>query len=180
MNAWWHAQSYIHLHVGHPSFSLGACSTFTHILAWVYTHADEKIQTCDMAHAHTCHGVLIRTPWLVRYVCHDSMINMQMREDFRLTCDMTHSHIFHYVFIRLPWLNQYVCHDSINMCAMTDSICVPWLNVEMRGFQTYVWHDAFTYMPWRIHMCAMTKSMCLPWLNSCVPWLNVQMRGFQI
>ena len=108
------------------------------------------------------------------------MTNSYVRRDWLICvtwlihkCDLTHSYARPNIMCAI-WL--------IHKCDMTHEIAhgitalsTCYIHYEHWQLcdktQSYVWHDAFICVTWRIHMCDMTHSYGWHGSHSCVTWL---------
>ena len=93
------------------------------------------------------------------FICATWLIVAHMNESCR-TYEWVMSHIWmsHEWYALIRQISNTLTHDVINLIHMCDMT------------QSYVWHDSFICVTWRIHMCDMTHSYV--WHDSfiCATW----------
>jgi len=133
-----------------------SCQTFesvmshiqmSHTYAWDKSHRNESCHTYEWVMSHRCDPTSCIHLWHDASMCATWLIHM---------CPMTHSCMCHDSFICLTWLvhmcdiTHYTC-DMTHPCVRHDLfMCVPSLIHKCPMTHSYVSHDSFVYVPWRI------------------------------
>jgi len=146
---------------------------FTH--AHAHTPTNTHILICQISlthkktHTHTYKHTHKNTH------THIHIPNLSLTHTSTHTDTHTHTHTRIHTYKHkntyVPWehamTHSYVWHDAF--------ICVPWRIHMCDMTHSYVWHDAFICVTWRIHICDMTHSYVWHDTFICVTW-RIHMR----
>jgi len=126
------------------------------------------VYICAMTHC-------IYVPWLIAYMCHDSLHICAMTQwhichdtDRSSNCSQ-HSESWRFHTCAVPDL--YMCHDSSHIYAMTQIYICVMTHTAAVTTAHIARHDSSTNMLWLIYICAITHLHMCRHLFVHVPWL---------
>ena len=107
-------------------------------------------------HLNVWNDSFVRVKWFfhmcdttLSYVWHDLFTFMFVTWLFYM-CDMTHSYVKHDMTYPSPK------RSHLSFWSRETLVCVAWLIRTGAMTLSYVWHDSFICVTWRIHMCNVT------------------------
>jgi len=173
--------------------------TYIYIYMYRYKAQDQKMcvpwltPMCAMTHSHVCHDSLPCAPWLSNktqkrsidvytYILFIYILCIYIQPTgSKDMCAMTHSHLFHDSTARLKkeqeiYLHIYVWYIYICIYIYVYTYMYMYIYIYTHS---YVRHDSFIFVQWRIHMwattnwyvCATTYGYVCHDSLICVPWL---------